>query len=275
MRVMPSCVGRRPTGSATTSAHRSASVLGPNGDVFYADIASASVKRLRYAAGNRAPTASIASTAPAGARRWRSPSTRSRRPFDLDDEPITYAWNFGDGGTSTAVKPTHTFTGTGVFTVRLTVTDQLGATGTTTLTVSTQNNPPVLTATGPPAGAVFAVGVEVSITAAATDPEDGVLPRSSISFQQIQHHCPTPGSCHLHPGAVTTAPASGPYLAVMPDHGDDSFLEIVVTARDSAGTVATRSLTIASEEHTLAVSSTPAGVPVVVNGTNSLWPTRR
>jgi glucose/arabinose dehydrogenase/chitodextrinase len=242
---------------------------GPNGDVFYADIASASVKRLRYAAGNRAPVASPVADRVAGS----APLTVAfdgSGSFDLDDEPITYAWNFGDGGTSSAAKPTHTFTGSATYTVRLTVTDQLGATGTATLTVSTQNNPPVLTVTGPPGGAVFAVGAQVSVTASATDPEDGVLPRSSITFQQIQHHCPTPGNCHLHPGATTTAPASGPYVTVMPDHGDDSFLEIVVRARDSGGTLATKSVTIATEEHNLAVSSTPAGVSVVVNGTNSV-----
>ena len=35
----------------------------------------------------------------------------------------TYSWKFGDGGTSTAQKPTHTYTGAGTFNVSLTVTD--------------------------------------------------------------------------------------------------------------------------------------------------------
>ena len=76
--------------------------------------------------------------------------------FDLDDEPITYAWNFGDGATSTAAKPSHQYTTAGVFTATLTVKDQLGATGAATLTINTRNNPPVLTVTGPPAGTTFA-----------------------------------------------------------------------------------------------------------------------
>lgn len=37
--------------------------------------------------------------------------------------PYTYSWNFGDGATSTAADPSHTYTSTGVFYPTLTVTD--------------------------------------------------------------------------------------------------------------------------------------------------------
>ena len=37
--------------------------------------------------------------------------------------PRTYQWNFGDGGTSTAMNPTHTYTAAGVYTVSLTITN--------------------------------------------------------------------------------------------------------------------------------------------------------
>jgi len=46
--------------------------------------------------------------------------------------PTTWAWDFGDGGTSTLGNPTHTYTDEGVYTVRLTVTDALGQTSTKT-----------------------------------------------------------------------------------------------------------------------------------------------
>ena len=39
---------------------------------------------------------------------------------------ISYAWNFGDGGTSTQSNPVHTYTSTGVYSVRLIVTDNCG-----------------------------------------------------------------------------------------------------------------------------------------------------
>ena len=38
----------------------------------------------------------------------------------------TWAWDFGDGGTSPDANPTHTFAGTGLFPVELTVTNDLG-----------------------------------------------------------------------------------------------------------------------------------------------------
>jgi PKD repeat protein len=42
--------------------------------------------------------------------------------------PYTYAWTFGDGSTSTAADPTHTYTTNGTFSVAVTVTDSAGRT---------------------------------------------------------------------------------------------------------------------------------------------------
>jgi C1A family cysteine protease/PKD repeat protein len=55
---------------------------------------------------------------------------------DSDGSIASYLWNFGDGSTSTTANPTHTYTTTGSFTATLTVTDNLGATGTDQATVT-------------------------------------------------------------------------------------------------------------------------------------------
>jgi len=47
----------------------------------------------------------------------------------------TYLWNFGDGNTSTAVNPTHSYSATGVYTVTLTVTEPIGCTNSIQKTV--------------------------------------------------------------------------------------------------------------------------------------------
>ena len=50
--------------------------------------------------------------------------------------PYTYAWAFGDGGTSTAQNPTHNYTAAGTYTATLTVTDSAAATDADTKTIS-------------------------------------------------------------------------------------------------------------------------------------------
>jgi PKD repeat protein len=55
---------------------------------------------------------------------------------DPDGSITSYAWTFGDGGTATGAKPSHTYAAGGTFTVTLVVTDNQGATGTTSTTVS-------------------------------------------------------------------------------------------------------------------------------------------
>ena len=59
--------------------------------------------------------------------------------------PLTYAWNFGDGGTATgALNPTYTYQSAGTYTAQLTVTDALGIPATSTVTVTVNNSEPNL-----------------------------------------------------------------------------------------------------------------------------------
>jgi PKD repeat protein len=48
---------------------------------------------------------------------------------DSDGTIVSWAWNFGDSGTSTQQNPSHTYAAAGTYTVGLTVTDDDGATG--------------------------------------------------------------------------------------------------------------------------------------------------
>jgi len=53
-----------------------------------------------------------------------------------DDVPVTYAWSFGDGATSTEANPSHTYTTPGKYVVSLRTTDSRGARTTKTLEVT-------------------------------------------------------------------------------------------------------------------------------------------
>jgi PKD repeat protein len=63
--------------------------------------------------------------------------------FDVDDNIVTYSWDFGDGRSRMGRVVTHTYDDDGTYTVTLTVTDTAGAYGTTTINVMVANRPPV------------------------------------------------------------------------------------------------------------------------------------
>lgn len=70
---------------------------------------------------------------------------------DPEGDPLTYLWTFGDGGTSTAQNPVHTYADNGVYPVTVTVDDGQGhpATANTTATIINVPPRPVLTTTTP------------------------------------------------------------------------------------------------------------------------------
>jgi PKD repeat protein len=80
---------------------------------------------------NHAPTAQLAVTA--GGLNVTVDGTGSS---DSDGTIQTFAWSFGDGGTATGPTASHTYATPGDYTVTLTVTDDKGATGSATTTVS-------------------------------------------------------------------------------------------------------------------------------------------
>jgi glucose/arabinose dehydrogenase len=102
------------------------------------------------------------------------------------------------------------------------------------------NRPPVPTITTPAAGFQYQDGATISFSGSATDPEDGTIPASGLSWQIILHHCPG-GACHIHPLTTASGP-SGSF--VDPIHGSDSHFEIILTATDSAGLQSSTSVQI-------------------------------
>jgi PKD repeat protein len=84
---------------------------------------------------NSAPTVT-ASRAPNGPVETGQPVAFTATGEDADGDALTYAWDFGDGGSSTQREPLHTFTEAGTYEVKVTVSDGRGGTGSATLPVT-------------------------------------------------------------------------------------------------------------------------------------------
>ncbi len=96
------------------------------------------------AAVNQTPTASFSTTPSSGGEPLKV-TFSGAASSDSDGQVVTYAWDFGDGtANGVGVVAVHTYT-EGSYTVRLTVTDNAGATGSRTGTITV--NPPVGTFT--------------------------------------------------------------------------------------------------------------------------------
>ncbi|WP_218398372.1 S8 family serine peptidase [Alteromonas lipotrueae] len=59
---------------------------------------------------------------------------------DVNDDIVSYSWDFGDGATSTEESPTHVYAETGAYDVTLTVTDSEGQTDVATETVAVSDS---------------------------------------------------------------------------------------------------------------------------------------
>ena len=95
---------------------------------------------------------------------------------DPDGTIAAYAWTFGDGTTGSGASPSHSYATGGSFTVTLTVTDNLGATGTQSQTVTAVNTPPVASFTS------SCAAVTCGFNASASADPDGTIATYAWTF---------------------------------------------------------------------------------------------
>lgn len=101
---------------------------------------------------NRPPVA-VAAASPAGGDVPLAVNFSAAGSGDLDGSIAAYAWDFGDGASSTLANPSHTYTSAGPFVAHLTLTDNSGAQTTQAILVQAvaPNQPPVAVAQAVPA----------------------------------------------------------------------------------------------------------------------------
>jgi hypothetical protein len=120
----------------------------------------------------------------------------------------------------------------------------------------------------------WAVGDPISFSGHATDPEDGTLGASSLSWSLIIHHCPpAPAPCHTHDIQTFAGVANGAFNA--PDHDYPSWLELRLTATDSGNASATTSVRLDPKTVNLDFASVPPGLTLNVGSSGSVTPFTR
>src|SRR5256712_690192 len=171
----------------------------------------------------------------------------------------TYAWNFGDGNTTTVAANTifHTYTvasGSVTFPVTLTVTDNLGATGQATgsVMVSSGLAKPVVTVNAPTPNPANE-GATVTVTAS----DDEAISKTCVNFGDSSSSCTAPFTHTYSTGGAAS-----------------KAFTITANATDAAGKTgsATTSITINDLAPTVTVSapaSANEGSPVTVTVTAS------
>jgi glucose/arabinose dehydrogenase len=215
---------------------------GPGGDLFYVDMEGGTVHRLRYTPGNQPPIAAVTASPHNGPIPLQVTLDASASS-DPEGGALGYAWDLnGDGLYDDATGPTVSFTydDPGVYHPRVEVTDDLGATDTSAATVTAGNTPPTASIASPTSAVTWRVGDTVTFSGSATDPEDGALPASALSWDLVMHHCFTPDSCHTHLIQTFSGVASGSFTA--PDHEYPCWIELRLTATDSGGLSSTTSV---------------------------------
>ncbi|MFJ8733893.1 PQQ-dependent sugar dehydrogenase [Streptomyces bauhiniae] len=139
---------------------------------------------------------------------------------DQDGDTLTHHWDFGDGTSSTAANPTHTYRQNGTYTATLTAKDPSGRTGSAAVRVVVGNTAPTVTLQLPQDGQLFSFGDAVPFTVKVTDPEDG----QNIDCSKVAVHFILGHDTHGHP--LTSAKGCSGTIQTSADGGHDENEDI-------------------------------------------------
>ncbi|QDP95167.1 PKD domain-containing protein [Microlunatus elymi] len=195
---------------------------------------------------NKAPTAAFTSSCTE-----RDCTFDGSGSADPDGSIAGYAWDFGDGSTSTDAKPSHSYSADGTYTVALTVTDNQGKTDVVKHDVTVKANQKPVAAFTPTTD-----GLKVSVDASASSDPDGTISSYAWDFGD--------GATDTGKTATHTYAAAGDYT-----------VKLTVTDNDGATDSTTKTVTVAvpvNQKPTAAFTTTTDDLKVSVDGSGSSDP---
>jgi PKD repeat protein len=234
-------------------------------DLGYSDIGGtfgvSKIRRIRFIQSNQPPFVS-ASANPTSGPVPLTVNFSSAGSSDPENQPLSYAWTFGDSTTSTQANPTHTYSQAGQYSARLSVSDGVNTSVGPPIDVRVGNTP-TAQILSPTDGLTFQAGDVITFSGSASDTEDGTLAASRFSWAIDFLH-----DTHVHPGVPITGVKNGTFT--IPSSGHDfsgtTRYRITLTVTDSDGLTASRSVTIFPRKVNLTFNTSPSGLTLYLDG---------
>ncbi len=125
------------------------------------------------------------------------------------------------------------------------------------------NSSPLPVISAPAAGTMFSAGNSFTFSGSATDPQDGTIPASRLSWQINLHH-----DEHTHPflGPLTNTTTGSFTIPTRFETDPDVWFRINLTATDSQGVSNTTFRDVIPRKSQITIGTNPTGLQITVDG---------
>ena len=218
--------------------------FGPDGSLYVLDYGSnwfgggpdSALYRVDYVKGGRRPIVETSADPATSSAATQTVQFSSEGTRDPDGDPITYAWDFGDGTAgSTEPNPSHSYGAVGSYRATLTVTDSSGRSGSDDVTVVVGNTAPTVEISSPREGSFFDFGDAVPFEVTITDAEDGTVSGDHAACGRVRVQYLLGHDEHSHPITDATGCHGTLQAGGEASHGEDANVFGLISAAYTDG----------------------------------------
>ncbi|MEX1245459.1 MAG: PQQ-dependent sugar dehydrogenase [Thermoanaerobaculia bacterium] len=182
--------------------------------------------------------------------------------------PLAYQWQKDSANIAGATSPSYTtptlVLGDNGNQYRCIVSNSSGsATSAQAVLTVLNDQAPIATISNPPSGTTYAAGNTINYSGSGTDPEDGTLPSSALTWWVNFHH-----DTHVHPFIPPTSGSTGGSF-VIPTVGETSpnvWYRIHLSVVDSVGLTNEKFRDVVPRTTTMTFATSPSGLQMKIDG---------